>query len=262
MGKNQWITLGLGVGLVMVLYFGLDIRPPEAAQKDKERSLQAVQTSADVLIMEKTPGLDPGSRTDIRALNAKLEEATSAEDSSEVYKQLSGKWYAANEWAVAGHYAEQVAEIEKTAESWSIAGTTFASALNQEELPEKEREFIVSHARQAFENAISLEPSNVNHRLNLAVTFVEAPPEDNPMKGIQMLLKLSEEHPDNAAVLFQLGRFGIQTGQYEKAIERLEKVVSLEPNRTKAYCLLSKAYLETGETQKAGEAQEKCTKQN
>lgn len=262
MGKNQWALLAFGCLLVAILYFGFSIRPPEAAKKDKERSLQAVQTSAAVLINDKMPSLKAEAKRDVQALNSELKSASKSADSLELLKELSGVWFSQNEAAVAGYYAKKVAEILNTAEAWSIAGTTFAYGLNKSSLPEKEKEYIISESRKAFENAISLAPDTIDHRVNLAVTFVKAPPEDNPMKGIQMLLRLNEEYPDHAAVLFQLGRFGIQTGQYEKAIARLEKAVSLEPKRTEAYCLLSKAYLELGQSEKARQAEEKCKKQD
>ncbi len=262
MKQPQWVVFGLGVLLVGILYFGFSIRPPEAAEKDRERSLQAVQTSADVLLKEKMATLDASGKQEFRALQSELQAAEGKTDSVEVLKQLSGAWYRLGELALAGHYAEEVAEKEKTAEAWSIAGTTFAAGLSREDMTEKERTFIAQNARQAFENAISMEPSNLDHRVNLAVTYVQNPPEDEPMKGISILLELSKEHPDNPAVLFQLGRFGIQTGQYEKAVSRLEKVVSLEPNRREAYCLLVTAYREIGNTAKALEAEEKCKKQN
>lgn len=258
MKRTQWLILGLGFVIVAILYFGFDIRPPEAEQKDRSRSLQAVQTSAVVLIREKLPELPDSLRRTVQSLQTDLQSVESSQDSVRLLKKLSGAWYRAGVPSVAGHYAESVAEQTNTAEAWSIAGTTFASGLKRQELSDKELSFMAEHARQAFENAISLEPQNVNHRVNLAVTYVQRPPEEQPMKGISILLELSEKYPESAAVAFQLGRFGMQTGQYEKAVQRLEKVVSLEPNRREAYCLLSEAYRKLGNIEQADEAEKKC----
>ncbi|MBP9874520.1 MAG: tetratricopeptide repeat protein, partial [Haliscomenobacter sp.] len=80
----------------------------------------------------------------------------------------------------------------------------------------------------------------------------------NPMKGIQMLLDLNQKNPDQPGVLFHLGRLAIRTGQYDKAVERLEKTVALDPARSEAFCFLAQAYQELGQSEKAAEAQKRC----
>ncbi len=72
-------------------------------------------------------------------------------------KQLSGYWYKLGNPVMAGLYAREIAEKENSGLSWSIAGTTFASGL-QQELDEKQKLFVRDQALEAFENAISLEP--------------------------------------------------------------------------------------------------------
>ena len=259
MGKVQWILLSVGLALLAFMYLGFDTRLPEAYDYDSSRKFQMQQTSASNLIREKLPNLDRENQLRIRTVNASVQNSTNRQDSIERLKELSGAWYEQNEPVLAGHYAESVAELEGTASSWSMAGTTYALALHKESIKAKERLFAADQARSAFENAITLEPKNVNHRINLALTYVQAPLESQPMKGIQMLLDLNKKHPDNASVYYQLGRLAIQTGQYERAIERLERVLELDPNRNNAYCLLSEAYASTQQPEKAERSQQKCS---
>src|SRR6056297_77797 len=258
MGKAQWILLSLGVVVVAAIYIGLDTRPPEAYEYDSSRSFQMQRTSASNLVREKLPELDQQVQLQIRSINASIENSTNRADSIARFKELSGAWYEQEEPVLAGHYAERVANLEETPASWSMAGTTFALALHKEEVAPKERMFAADQARSAFENAITMEPENVNHRINLALTYVQAPLEDQPMKGIQMLLELSRQYPENAGVLYQLGRLAIQTGQYERAIERLERALELNPNRKNAHCLLAEAYASTQQLEKAKRSQQQC----
>ncbi len=51
----------------------------------------------------------------------------------------------------------------------------------------------------------------------------------NPMQGIQQLLAIVKEDPDNAAAHWHLGLFSVQSGQYPKALERFQKVAELDP---------------------------------
>jgi len=83
-------------------------------------------------------------------------------------------------------------------------------------------------------------------------------PDQNPMQGIQMLLKLNENYPENVQVLNQLARLGIRTNQFEKAIQRLQKALTLEPNNNTSICLIAQAYERSGQTALAKEFQDKC----
>ena len=78
------------------------------------------------------------------------------------------------------------------------------------------------------------------------------------MKGILKLVDLNRNHPDNIAVLYQLGRLAIETGQYKKAVLRLEKVLSLSPENKRAICLLAIAYQKTGNEVKADQFAKQC----
>jgi tetratricopeptide (TPR) repeat protein len=50
----------------------------------------------------------------------------------------------------------------------------------------------------------------------------------DPMRGIMMLREIVEEHPDNAEAHMHLGLFSIQSGQYDKALARFQKVLELD----------------------------------
>lgn len=58
-----------------------------------------------------------------------------------------------------------------------------------------------------------------------AVALVNGP---DPMRGIMMLRELAEEDPGNAEVQWHLGMFSAQSGQFDKAAERLRKVLELD----------------------------------
>ena len=55
-----------------------------------------------------------------------------------------------------------------------------------------------------------------------------------------------------------LGRLAIVSGQYPKAITRLEKTIKLYPQNTEAYFHLGEAYRATGKKQDAIKMFEKC----
>ena len=57
-----------------------------------------------------------------------------------------------------------------------------------------------------------------------------------------------------------LGRFGLISGQIDKAIARFEKILYLHPQNTEALFMLAQAYDTQGNKQKALELLEKCRK--
>ncbi|MBK8490732.1 MAG: tetratricopeptide repeat protein [Saprospirales bacterium] len=82
------------------------------------------------------------------------------------------------------------------------------------------------------------------------------------MKGILRLRELDQPYPENPSVLYQLGRLAVQTGQWERAIERLDKVVEFNPENRNAWCLLAKANQETGNQDRASFCQAQCQRDN
>ena len=202
--------------------------------------------------------MDARTEAEIHGFERMLEGAQSDTRRVEVLKQLSGAWYRAGHPALAGHYAERVAELEPSDESWGIAGTTYSLCLRADSLSAKQRAFCTERAVVAYETAVSLAPEVTAHKLNFAVHLADHPPADNPMRGILILRELNETNPDDVGVLVQLGRLALQTNQLEKASERLTRAASLAPDNPGAQCLLAEVAGRLGETAKAAAAAAAC----
>lgn len=77
---------------------------------------------------------------------------------------------------------------------------------------------------------------------------------DNPqsqMKGILQMRSLTEKYPENADLQWNMGLFSIQSGQYEKAVARFEKVINIDAQRLDAYVQLAMSYVELKDTSAA-----------
>ena len=72
-----------------------------------------------------------------------------------------------------------------------------------------------------------------------------------------MLLEVVNKDPKNVDALTNLGYFAIQSGQYEKAIERFNTVLEIDPNNAEAFIYLTDTYLSQGEKEKGIETLEK-----
>ena len=258
MSGLQRILIFSALSLFLVLYFGFDTKSPKHSQIEKDRKLSGESADISVLLRDAKESIPPDLLSRIVVLEERLEDR-SAEDSVriELLKQLSGTWYDARRADLAGVYAEEIAKLNEDDEAWAIAATTYALGARQAK-EEKVKKFCQGRVVKAFENAISLAPTTVKHKVNLALTYVERPPESNPMKGVLMLIDLNKKNPDDPMVLFHLGRLAIQTGQYEKAVGRLKRVIEIEPDHINAHCLLAQALKESGDLQQAAVFEEKC----
>lgn len=258
MKSPHWIVLGIGVVLFVLLYWGLERRPPNMRGVDSIRTSNMSSTSANALIREASSGLDARQEAEIHGFEKMLDGSTSETRKVELLKQLSGAWYRSGNPAIAGHYAEQIAVLTPSDTTWGLAATTYTLCLRSDSLSAKQRDFCKERAVPAYENAISLAPESSTHKVNLALHYADNPPAKNPMRGIRMLLDLNKENPEDVAVLVQLGRLALQTNQNEKALGRLTLAAEIEPDNRTAQCLLSEAARRMGNEQLAVSADTAC----
>lgn len=240
-----------------ILYFACDTSPKNIKAAEKSRASNFEITNIQNLLKEARPNLTADVKAIIETYEFQLRNPADEEEEINLYKNLSSVWYQQNAFAISGHYAQIIAEKVGSEEAWSICGTTYYAGIVSEG-EEKEKLYCQGKAIEAFENAISINPMNTQHKTNLALCFVEMPPADNPMKGIQMLLSLNEKFPDDPGVLIQLARLGMQTGQFDKAEGRLMKVLSIDPANKRAVCLLSELLEKAGKMDQAKLYYEKC----
>lgn len=245
MNKNQAIVLILAFGLLLGLYF-LPISPAE-----KTGGASAMEATDKIALLHKAnEKYTPEQLVEIRQLSDLVENEGVDSVRLEWLEKLSGAWYKVGEPALAGVYAQEIAELRNDEKSWAIAGTTYALGVRKHK-ENSTQLFCQKRAVEALENAISINPENVSYRINLALCYVDMPPKDNPMKGILMLRELASKYPNNVGVLTQLGGLAIQTGQYTKAIERLEQARKLSPKNPQVLSLLVGAYKGSGNTVQA-----------
>lgn len=240
MGRPQWIAVVVVSILLLLTYWGCPVRPPEMEEGFKRGPLEA--TGLESLIRAARSALKPAQIATLASLEGRLEEEESADSRRPLLEELAGEWYRAGQPAISGVYAKQIAEEVNTEDAWSITATTFSICLKQEDVDDKTRQFCATQAEAAYQAVISLNPDEVNHRVNLALTYTDYPPKDNPMKGILQLREVVADYPDNPQGYIALAQLSIKTNQWENAAKRLEKAVELAPDNPDAVCNLARVY--------------------
>ena len=259
--RPQWLLAIGSIGLFAVLYWGFDTSPSTYRAVERERKLTFRNTDVSILVSETKERLSAQQIAVISDVEHKLEGEIPDSARANLLKELAGLWYAAGSPAISGAYAEEIGSLEQSPEAWSIAGSTFFIGI-EKELSEKAKQFCKDGAVRNFEKAISLEPDNPDHHLNLALTYTAAPPADNPMKGVLMLRDLTDRFPEHGPILVQLGRLAIQTGQYERASERLQQALEIDPQNVQAICMLAEVWDYLGKPELAEPLQTQCSQFN
>lgn len=102
--------------------------------------------------------------------------------------------------------------------------------------------------RPLIESLLEAKPNDLSLKNKLAMTLVTT---ENPMSGIQVLREIVADDPNNREALINLGLLSIQSGQFQRAVERFENLVSLNSSDFEAKLYLGVSYLETGRAAEA-----------
>ena len=154
---------------------------------------------------------------------------------------------------LAAHYTEEIAIIQKTSAGWFKAAERYEAAARF--VKEQEKEVLFRNAIKCFSNVLSIDPENIEAKAGMGVCYVEGTPD--PMKGIGLLREVVQKDSNNINAQLNLGFFSVKSGQYDKAIERFNKVLRIKPDYLEAYLFLADVYEKTGNKQKSIESLQK-----
>lgn len=256
MNKWQQIALATTIAAFFIMYFGCETKPQTIKELEKSRSLTIESTGFQNLLLDAKKNLSQEQIILLETLNEDYNKDTS---DIEKLKHIASKWYEFGYPSLSGHFAEMIALKVNDEASWMLAGTTYSICIKNSQI-EKERNFCMNRAVKAYENAISINPANVDNKINLALCYVDLPPANEPMKGILALRSLNEKYPDNVNVLNQLARLAIKTNQIDKALERLQQSYSLNADNKTTICLLAEVYELKQDIENAEKFKKQCSK--
>ncbi|GCD78477.1 hypothetical protein JCM31826_19590 [Thermaurantimonas aggregans] len=75
--------------------------------------------------------------------------------------------------------------------------------------------------------------------------------EGSPMESIMAIRRVLETDPNHLKANFTLGALSFSTGQYDRAVERMNKVLEIAPDTEEAYKILADALHKSGKSDSA-----------
>lgn len=153
-------------------------------------------------------------------------------------------------------FSERKAMLVPSESNWMIVGDNYFKAFRLSKNQSKE---MIEKSIESYNKVLAINKDNLTAETAIGVAYVEGASlmGEMPMKGIGMLKGVLNKDPENIDALTNLGYFAIQSGQYEKAIERFETILSIDPKNAEAYIYLTDIYLSQEKVEKGIETLEK-----
>ncbi|MBX7107411.1 MAG: tetratricopeptide repeat protein [Chitinophagales bacterium] len=258
---QQIILLLTGAALVAVLYvFGITKAPkkPEAAMPGAMEAMASSGSSTIDFqsILDKAMTTLPEKLRDSVAMAAlSLEKVRGETEKVKALQSLGDDWTKTGNIIVAGRYYADAAAINNDIKLWEAAADRFFMGFPTA-ADSLVRMYAVQEAIRCYDQLRKLDSSNMTYPVREAICYVDG--QGQIMQGVTLLKAVEKKDPDNKDMNLILGRLSVVSGQYDKAVARLEHLVKTDPGNAEAYFHLAEAYRALGRKEDAIKALETC----
>lgn len=250
--KNQLILISAGIALLIALFlFGRTTsnKSLAAAEKTEKSSVKAFDIEQ-YIGLEKAK-LTPNQYIIANKLANNLIAANSAVNKIEANQALAAFWKdSAKSFEPYAFYISEGSKLDNSEKNLTFAARIFLNNLRAEK-DEVKLNWETTSAINLFERALKLNPDNDDLKIGLGSCYIYGKGRNgNPqetMQGIQQLLSVVRKDSNNMQAQMMLGVGGLVSGQFDKSIERLNKVVTLQPQNAEAVAYLADAYAGKGD---------------
>jgi tetratricopeptide (TPR) repeat protein len=247
MKKPQWITAVIALLLVIGLYAATQQQlfgPPKIKVPRSEAAPQA-GIPVDSLLLHAKEGLNQEQLTRLELLEHSISRGDVKSQKMEIYHQLAHFWKdTARKFEPYAWYTAEAARLENSEKSLTFAAHLFLNNISNEERPEL-KQWVALQAKDLFERSLKLNPNNDSSKVGLGAVYLYGGI-DMPMKGIGMIREVADKDSTNVYAQMTLGQASLTSGQMDKAIDRFQRVVRLQPSNIEAVLLLAEINEQTG----------------
>lgn len=246
-------TKQIVVVVVVVVMIGALLAQPIKGLVDKQEqnTTAATDESASMYTLKSVSelakqGINASLSQEISTIEGQVEKAEGEEKVS-LLQSLASKWEDLAKPIPQGFIYKEMAEVTPKLDYWVKAGDAFregytnqqdtalASALNK-------------LAIESYQKAVDLDANNLAAKTGLGASLVTG--SANPMAGIALLREVVQADPKNLDANKTLGLFSMQSGQFDRAIERFQTVIEIKAD-AESYFYLATAYEKIGQKSEA-----------
>ena len=255
MKKQQILVAGTGVLLLLALYFfGNTVPPqkkPDAAASGASGAPIVKSIGLQDILQASQARLSPAQLSYVDRLQQSVVRGDVKAQQLNAYHLLADFWKDSvqNGFLLYAYYTGEAAKLENREKSLTFAAQLFLESLRGQD-NQALKSWMATNAKELFEKALELNPDNDSTKVGLGASYIFGSSAENPaevMQGIQRILEVAHRDSANMYAQFMLGLGGIESGQFDKAIERLTTVVRHQPANIEALLLLAGVYQQKGD---------------
>ena len=252
--NKRIILAASGVVLVFILFFFGKTATTKKEMPAMAKSDTPAFNINDTLIAEKRK-LSPVQLIYVSNIENGISRGDLKKQSENQYTNLANFWKdSVASFIPYVYYLSKAAQLDNSEKKLTFAARFILENMRREDNPGK-KVWEAQTAASLFEQALKLDPENADLKVGLGSCYVYGEGmignAEQTMKGIQQLLQVVQKDSNNMQAQLVLGIGGVISSQYDKAIERLNKVVSFDPHNLEAVSWLADAYAAKGDKQNA-----------
>lgn len=261
----HYITIVAAAGLIALLYWGGNTKPPKKAGENQPAAgamgamphSTLVPASFDSIQDASVKELPEHAAKELAAIRKDIDATSDSAHLAPFFVNMAKLWQEHKNLPMAAYYYALAAKLENSEKSLNFAGQLFLDLVHETTVPGIQL-WEAQQAVACFQRSLDINPANDTVKMALAAGYIEGTGET--MQGVQLLLGITREKPDNIPANLMLGRLSVQSGQFDKALGRFEAVLKQDPANTEALYFIAEAYKGKGDKQKAIEYLEQCKK--
>jgi len=240
--KAQWITIGIGVLIVSALFFFGRTGPyKNGIVKNFQASPQS-ELTADSILFHAKEILTPAQIQWMNDLEQSVIRGDVKKQKLDVFHQLAHFWKdSARIFEPYAWYEAEAARLENSEKSLTFAAHLILENLRNEESDQLKR-WKALQAKDLFERSLRINDKNDSTIVGLGACYIFGNIADNPMEGILKVRQVVEKDSTNIYAQMVLGQGSLLSGQYDRAIDRFEKVLALQPANLEAILLMAEVF--------------------
>jgi len=248
--KAQWIIIGVGILLVAGLFrYGRKAARPSEIKAPVQSTFQN-ELTADSILVHAREVLKPGQIKWMNDLEQSVIRGDVKGQKLDVYHQLAHFWkdsiglFEPYIW-----YEAEAARLENSEKS-----LTFAAHLLLENIKRESEEnsglkrWKALLAKDLFERSLKINDKNDSTIVGLSAVKIFGGIAESPMQEVAKLKQVVKNDSIIVFALMVLGHGSIMSGQYDAAIERFGKVLTLQPNNFEAILKIAEVYERNADT--------------
>lgn len=248
--NSQLVLITSGIILFSLLFiFGKTVPKKDKPAEDQPVAAQSLSIST--ILKDYKSKLKDYQADYITKLENSVVRGDVKEQQIHVYHQLARFWKdSIQAFEPYAWYTAEASKLENSEKSLTFAAHLLESRLLDEGNPALQT-WLATNAKVLFEKALELNPANDSSKIGLGACYIFGNISDNPMQGILPITEITKKNPDNLYAQKVLALGGIKTGQFDKAIERLNIILKKEPANMEIIFRLAEAYERKGDKESA-----------